>query len=56
MFDAVIMNTHVSCKIESDDEKITVLFVEVTSQGIIGTFSNDNTVKTSDYIAIYIVQ
>jgi len=56
MFDAVIMNTHVSCTIDSDDEKITVLLVEGTSQGMIGTFCGDNTVKTSNYVAVHIVQ
>ena len=56
MFDAVIMNTHVSCTIDGDDEKITGLLVEGASEGIIGTFCDDNTVKTSDYVAIHIVQ
>jgi hypothetical protein len=56
MFDSVLMNTHVSCTVDSDDEKITVLLVEGTSQGIIGTFCDDSSVKTSGYIAAQIVQ
>jgi len=56
MFNAVIMNSHVSCTIDSDDEKITVLLFEGTIQRIIGTFCDDNTVKTSDYLAVHSVQ
>jgi hypothetical protein len=51
----VIINTHVCGTIDSDDEKIIVLLVEGTSQGIFGTFC-DNTVKTSGYVAVHIVQ
>jgi hypothetical protein len=50
MFGTVIMNSPVSCTIDSDDEKITVLLIEGTSQGIIGTFCDGSTVKTSGYV------